>query len=426
MKINSVVVLKSSEEPEWVSCRSIRTNIQMALDLSASGRCTYLNYSLKMSEYEIFRLAETIKGLRPTLIIFIDHLPHPVRLIRKLKVIGHSFGKVLYFLYGDFTLAPHEWKECIAINPRSAFVSASPAQLGLVNFFLSPSSHASSMSVPFPVDKFFTYRKGLREKARQNLGLRKKDFAFLYTGRISPEKNVILLTSEIAALMEKHPHVRFYLAGEFDDHGDIKFGKKTLSGSYQARFQKTLMDLPLRVRKRIHYLGHRSSRDLLELYNGCDAFASLSTYHDEDFGMSPLEALFTGLPCFLSSWGGYNSFKLKGNPSIVYQDVSVNEFGPQLEIAGLSEALEEVMAIARNADRKEISDRYQKAFSVEAVARQYKKLFDQKVPFRLGFNVSHHEYAKQFSLFLRGESLFPLASGNTLYKDMYSHYARHA
>jgi glycosyltransferase involved in cell wall biosynthesis len=62
-------------------------------------------------------------------------------------------------------------------------------------------------------------------------------------------------------------------------------------------------------RFRTLYLGTKTAEELNRLYNAGDVFLSLSVHHDEDFGMSPAEALLAGSPAILSRWGGYAAFE---------------------------------------------------------------------------------------------------------------------
>lgn len=77
----------------------------------------------------------------------------------------------------------------------------------------------------------------------------------------------------------------------------------------------------------MHFIPHSDLRFLQQAYNGSDVFVSLSLYHDEDFGYSPLEALSCGTPVVCTNWGGYRDFKksLDKSHSVELIDVSLEE-----------------------------------------------------------------------------------------------------
>ena len=45
------------------------------------------------------------------------------------------------------------------------------------------------------------------------------------------------------------------------------------------------------IRERIHFLENLTANELTSYYQACDVFTSISLHNDEDFGMSPAEAL---------------------------------------------------------------------------------------------------------------------------------------
>ena len=71
-------------------------------------------------------------------------------------------------------------------------------------------------------------------------------------------------------------------------------------------------------------MGHLDPSELAHLYNGADAFASMSVHHDEDFGMSPVEALCCGTRQFLPSGGAMLPFR-KEEAAPWFRSVSVDQ-----------------------------------------------------------------------------------------------------
>ena len=91
-----------------------------------------------------------------------------------------------------------------------------------------------------------------------------------------------------------------------DDLAIPYLGKEALPGTFYFHWEESIREYGLD--DKVSYLGNLSKEELFELYNGSDCYISLSSHNDEDYGMSPAEALSTGLPCILSQWGGFISF----------------------------------------------------------------------------------------------------------------------
>lgn len=70
--------------------------------------------------------------------------------------------------------------------------------------------------------------------------------------------------------------------------------------------------------KSIEFLGHVSDSDLPGLYAGAKAFLALST--DEDFGMTPVEAMAMGTPVIAYRGGGYLESVIEGKTGVFFDD----------------------------------------------------------------------------------------------------------
>jgi hypothetical protein len=54
----------------------------------------------------------------------------------------------------------------------------------------------------------------------------------------------------------------------------------------------------------VHFIGSKSPAQLRELYAMADLVVNLTLHHDENFGLSQIEAMACGTPVIGSSWGG--------------------------------------------------------------------------------------------------------------------------
>lgn len=117
----------------------------------------------------------------------------------------------------------------------------------------------------------------------------------LYTGRISPEKNVGLLVE----LMEQ------LQSDSTDEYHLLIAGAGPLEDWLQNESRK-------RAPGRVHALGHIASRtELTRILRSCDAF--IHPNPREPFGIGPLEAMAAGLPLVAPTSGGILTYASTSN-----------------------------------------------------------------------------------------------------------------
>jgi glycosyltransferase involved in cell wall biosynthesis len=216
------------------------------------------------------------------------------------------------------------------------------------------------------------------------------------------------------------------IAGSFDDIGAPFFGVVGQPGSFYYAWKKSVeaaeKKAPLLS---VRYLGMLSSHELRKLYAASDLFVSLSLHHDEDFGMSPAEALACGTPALLSSWGGYSSFQ--GNTGVGVFDcalasVKITKSGLEISHSDIQHALWRKSFSSEDARiRKNRSEHYHSRFSIRQVSKQIFRVHENEPPRFGGFSVIHRQLAKQFSK----PVLFPKGpTQGTLYEKIYKPYTR--
>jgi glycosyltransferase involved in cell wall biosynthesis len=131
---------------------------------------------------------------------------------------------------------------------------------------------------------------------RRRLGINGK-FAFLYVGRLSPEKGLDMLL-----------HAAAEIEGRFPGKAAFVF---TGGGPYEEFIrQKNLPNVIL--------TGFRTGRALSGIYASCDCFAFPSG--TETFGNAPLEAMASGLPVAGVASGGVTEFLSHGKNALLCAD----------------------------------------------------------------------------------------------------------
>jgi glycosyltransferase involved in cell wall biosynthesis len=72
----------------------------------------------------------------------------------------------------------------------------------------------------------------------------------------------------------------------------------------------------------IAFLGRVSDQELMKLYSGAKAFLALAT--DEDFGITPVEAMLCGTPVIAYHGGGYKETVVDGKTGLFFYEATVS------------------------------------------------------------------------------------------------------
>jgi len=133
------------------------------------------------------------------------------------------------------------------------------------------------------------FNAGFRSKEIRNMLGTGDKFAFLYVGRLSPEKGLHLLIHAIREINSRFPgKAAFVFTGD---------------GPYAEKVRHTGFD-------NVIITGFKHDKELSEIYASCDCFAFPSG--TETFGNTPLEAMASGLPVVGINEGGVTDFLTHG------------------------------------------------------------------------------------------------------------------
>ena len=79
------------------------------------------------------------------------------------------------------------------------------------------------------------------------------------------------------------------------------------------------------VPESVEFLGQVSDKELVELYGGAKAFLALA--RDEDFGITPVEAMSCGTPVIAFRGGGYVETVVEGKTGVFFDEPTVESLG---------------------------------------------------------------------------------------------------
>ncbi|MCG2691806.1 glycosyltransferase, partial [Microgenomates group bacterium] len=71
----------------------------------------------------------------------------------------------------------------------------------------------------------------------------------------------------------------------------------------------------------VEFLGQVSDGELVQLYAGAKAFLALS--QDEDFGITPVEAMSCGCPVIAFNGGGYKETVIEGKTGLFFKEYNI-------------------------------------------------------------------------------------------------------
>lgn len=162
------------------------------------------------------------------------------------------------------------------------------------------------MAIGIPADKVSTIYNGIepsaasfddRNRTRKSLGLPPHSFVVGTVARLIPAKGVDLMLKAVALVKKNNPHIKGIIVGD---------------GPENTKLQNLAADLDLTGD--ILFLGHRD--DVPALLPACDLFVLAS--RQEGFGISVLEAQYSGLPVVASRAGGIGEIINHGDNGLLF------------------------------------------------------------------------------------------------------------
>lgn len=420
---SATMVLSSFAESEWNSCKKIVSKLKEAYELAFKNKTViHKDFSRVHGESDLVALSEEILRARPERIIFIDHQPHPANLLSLLLPRLEETTEIWILLYGDSVLPnPVEWLklEPLLKHFKLGFISASHRQQQFFNQFLNDSS--ASFVCPFPLESSsYSFQDRQRSETRLALGIA-DEYVWLYTGRLSQQKNILMLIRSFARYKKQSgSRDRLIFAGSFDNNGIPYLGLNYQDHEYFHLCQDELKRHPPEIAASITWTGLLDEQGLKCIYNACDVFVSLSTHNDEDYGMSCAEALVSGLPCVLTDWGGYASFKRYMPDSVHLIPVIFDRYKLRYDERQLFEGIQ--LFKAQMSDRTIISGKAADCFSTDAIAKKIEEIFAVKISRFSGFDAPFRNLVVKWKA---GGAFGDAKSGfNTFYEELYAPYHR--
>jgi glycosyltransferase involved in cell wall biosynthesis len=174
------------------------------------------------------------------------------------------------------------------------------SDLEIVNNLLE---NARVRLLPFAIREsdFRPLDEAAKQAIRATLGFDAEDKILLYPGRITVEKNVHSILRIFSTVQRFVPNSRLMIVGRTHNISFLP------SGTYPLNLKRTLERAVTTLgidQDRVRFIDYKERGDLCSLYNIADVVINMTLHHDENFGLSQVEAMACGTPVVGTSWGG--------------------------------------------------------------------------------------------------------------------------
>jgi glycosyltransferase involved in cell wall biosynthesis len=384
-----------------------------------------------VTESDARRTAAEIKKLGVRKLIFVISDPHPYFLLSRLGGTLEQIEEICFHVYGDFSFFTPEWVDLLQLikNVKVKFVVGSFAQKKLVDNFLGPKKNNMVDVVPFPasIHKTPVSLKN-RISSRRRFGIEEDDFVLIYAGRISQEKNSSLLVEFISNFVERNPSVgakiKVLFAGGFEDSNHYFLNQYFSEDGFLRLWQDWFQKFPLSIREKFKFLGFLKKRELSRFYAAGDLFVSLSTFHDEDFGLAPAEALAAGCPAVLTAWGGYSTLAADGR-SVGLVPVRLSKKGLEIDYIQFEKHLLSFYKKRQSQKiRRHVAEQFEKNFGKEIILQAYRRIHGAHFEVFTGSKKNLYLHAAKSKRMRegRGRVFSSYSTNDILYRKIYRAY----
>lgn len=142
----------------------------------------------------------------------------------------------------------------------------------------------------------FNFTSEYKNNARKGLSIDKNDICFLFLGRISFHAKahhipMLIILDKIAKKLNGNKKIHLIQTGWFPND------------SYEKEFKEECFKIAPSIK--FHFLDGKELESRNKSYAASDLFISLVDNFQETFGLTPLEAMASGLPAIVSDWDGY-------------------------------------------------------------------------------------------------------------------------
>ena len=365
MSKRTLLRVRTYTKNQWLSCRVIEE--------AYSEVFNYLGESVTVIDTDEASLSKILTSLQSEEVHLFLSSPDT-----DLKSIFSVFDNlamserlhIILPVYGNMTDKVNSWKswESLLRGKKVSFLCSGHALLKQTQKFVLGDV---CKLIPYPISEKFYNLQRVDDPSRIRL---------IYAGRIALGKNIFELIQSVqkAALINEKITLEIYGDFSFEGHHfhGLNISQEELKQSFFSLINND---------QNVTYKGHASQVELAEAFSRSDYFVSLSTYHDEDFGVAAAQAQAGGLCPILSAWGGHLDFET--NHLI---PIFLNNFG--IPIPDVKEFVKVLLTL----DQMPLSNSGER-FSAKEVARLFLNIMEEPKVY-LGQTDLFNRYQKVYLL----------------------------
>ncbi len=224
--------------------------------------------------------------------------------VREMKVNGWQ-GKTIFKALGGFPRGAADIRTALPYLYQSDVIwCSSTADIAIYSQLVSQDgTQPQAIYLPYSVNTE-TYQplknREIREEYRSAWGFKNDDFVLVYAGRVTTEKNVHSILEAVYELTRLGYPVKLVIVGRIENmsFGEFHMYPVDLKGKIDFLIES------LQISDHVVIQEWQTPDKLNEMFNAADAFVNLTLHHDENFGLSQIEAMSAGLPVIGTAWGG--------------------------------------------------------------------------------------------------------------------------
>jgi glycosyltransferase involved in cell wall biosynthesis len=324
-KKQRTVVLTSTDNFVWSSMQEIIPSIERAWRESGKSR----NHQVRIVDVGVEPLADYMSDMMAADdIVFTCFTVKLARLGEFLRREAGLGGRYIVYLHNQATIAcwPYfAWGFGEVLQKRDVFISSSTLDAKTLRLTF-PEGDVRIHPFPLPENSI----PGLLKTTR-------KATHFIYSGRVSSQKNIHTLLYAFRIYLNRFPYsgARLILYGGEDGLGSPNMGFRDNDYGNQMR---SLADA-LEIEKSVDFKGQLDRKKLHRELRQPHVLVSASLHSDENFGMSALRSLCMGAPAVLSRWGGHVDFVQEFRNQTYLVEVFETNKGPRIDPAKFARAM---------------------------------------------------------------------------------------
>ncbi|MBD66106.1 MAG: hypothetical protein CME62_12920 [Halobacteriovoraceae bacterium] len=293
-----LIFIQQLDQRFWGSCDEIEQAYEDVFPhLSLHFEVLKFEFNFTKLDHAINQLKDQLAHMKGEIIIYF--LSHNIDFNNFLKELVQYKEKVKICIpiYGDMTVEIERWHKAEEILKGwyCHFIVASHASKKQILTFANIDQDSISI-LRHPLNKPYFKSNTLIKPLKES---------YIYAGRISYGKNVFQLIDTFHKAIQINPQITLDIYGHVDEIGNKFHGISPTIDDMTEAFNKLIKN----SHENIKYHGHVTSEEILMKYKEHEYFVSMSTYHDEDYGLAVAQALACGCTPVLSNWGGFKDYE---------------------------------------------------------------------------------------------------------------------